>query len=244
MVGAVAGVLLLAALAGCGEAGPTKEGAAAAGKPEGIGGTWRATPATEGGEVTIVDHGDRITLRNEQGEFEARRTGPDRYEGSGDADEGRLHLVATRQGDALTLRMALEMPGMGRIELGEVPYQRVATTPPPAAGGGGARGGTPAALVGAWRHTEIRSLGDSNLVTDYHLELEADGRCVTWSRSAGFGAPTTQPRTPGSWRVEGDRLQLKADAGGTWVTVGRYALGAERLMITTGDGQKRVYERR
>jgi membrane-bound metal-dependent hydrolase YbcI (DUF457 family) len=129
----------------------------------------------------------------------------------------------------------------GPTDLPSPSFRRAA--PAPAQGSAPRGGATPAALVGAWRHTSVVNLGDTNLVTDTHLEFAPDGTFTTWSRSEGAMSRRDPPER-GAWRVEGDQLMVRPEAGGNWATFGRYATTDTHLTITRPDGEKRVYERR
>ncbi len=95
-------------------------------------------------------------------------------------------------------------------------------------------------LVGHWRYTEAMSSGGFSLVTDFHLELDDEGRFASWSHSAsGMGETRSEPEN-GTWETRGASLFLNYDDGNE---SGRaFELHANQLFFPQSSSQ-RLWER-
>jgi hypothetical protein len=223
------GPWLLLALSACGgEKGPP-----------GIEGRYVAT--TENGRQGLVvsRRGEDVVLSFDGEETVGRLVAPGRIEGEHVQGNVTLRYVMERRGDDLAARFTVHQMGQ-QVEAPEVIFRREAA--PAAAGGGAPAGNRPAALVGHWRWTETFAREGISWATDYHLVLEADGTCSSWSRTEG-NVSGGNPETRGVWRAEGDGLLVRWEGSSDWQTYARFVADGARLMLTFPNGDRNVYER-
>jgi hypothetical protein len=104
-------------------------------------------------------------------------------------------------------------------------------------------------LVGRWLNTETYVSGDVSFATDTWFILNADGTYeYGHKKTAGGGMAGSivgerGDAETGHWRAEDKQLLLRDPSTGNWTPVARYALDGGTMMLTYGNGNKKIWYR-
>ena len=101
-------------------------------------------------------------------------------------------------------------------------------------------------LSGYWRYTHSQVSGSFSMVTDYHLQLDADGS-ARWKTQSGGGDANSSVMSgdggwtkTGRWRTEGK--QLFVDWSDGTQLAAPYICDGSSLLLKRSSG-KQIYER-
>ena len=228
----------LAVLEGCG-----KDDSRPTTAPQSKGFNGRFRVVTETGRVVLaLEEKDGVVRVESNGEtITGRVTAPGKAEG-GD-ENGRFEFEL--RGERLVARFQLKNESGELVAAPEMTFDRYVL---PAA-----EGVQDADLVGHWMSTKAE--GDvihpdpalhvsTSYARDEHMVLDADGSYVTWRLEIGSRGHVAPDRIRGTWKTDERVLYLRREDETDWRSRGRYGRTESLLLLTDGEGQKQIFERR
>jgi hypothetical protein len=173
-------------------------------------------------------------------------TGTGQFDFAADAEDGGFYLRVTPcdasgpRPDLSTVyfaeRRADDEPGVKPEGGGGV------TAPPPDDGAHDLR------LVGTWAAQVIMNTPSGAMATQLFMEIRADGELIDLGSRAIGGTPDVGIETdsPGNetarWRSQGKLLQVSY-AGSAWVSLARYEVRGDQLLLEYYDGDRKLWYR-
>ncbi len=103
-------------------------------------------------------------------------------------------------------------------------------------------------LIGGWRHTESYTSGEFGMVSEWYLNINADGsytygdgKVAGGGDGYSFDSGDGGSRSTGQWKTENSVVYINEGYG--WQAYARYYVEGASMMFTFGDGSKQLWER-
>ncbi|GIV60121.1 MAG: hypothetical protein KatS3mg043_1210 [Rhodothermaceae bacterium] len=241
-----------------GAGGPLAAGGNAPPANEGFAGTFSGNVNGTPARLELRQEGTRLSGQADAGGYGYTLSGTmagSRAQGTLTDSQtgGQVNFEATLQGDVLTLRLLDPTTG----QRGTLTFQRGTRTAGAEAsvpeGAAGPHERDPA-LVGTWRKSETMVSGDASLVSEVFMEIRADGTFSqgnarvmagganpwgSWGADSGSSGDTVT----GQWRTQGRIIQIFAPQIGQWVSIARYYVEGNKLLLYLSDGSRELWYR-
>lgn len=148
----------------------------------------------------------------------------------------------TRKGDQIEFQLTLKDPSTGQTVTLPAFAFMPGEPPEPSAN-------LDQQLVGRWRNTETYVSGDFSAATDTWLILNADGTFEYGHGKTGAGGAAGSvvsgrgDATTGKWRSQDKMLMYQETGSSGWETFARYYVEGDTMMLTYGNGNKKIWNR-